>query len=146
MDGLFPYLPPVFPATKSATNGQLSLQSTMSVRQSIPLAIPADGFLPRSTPQIHLCCRAVRCRKVSVPNRAADHILQTSVGKNITGTQFFSKSDACQSSIYCFFCFSCACFSLSFFCCSSIPRRSDSKIEGFACFLISSVTVFFLSA
>lgn len=76
---LFHIFTPIFPATRSATKRQLSLQQTMCIRQSTPLAVPADGLLPRSIPQIHLCCRAVRCRKVSVPSHAADHILQTSV-------------------------------------------------------------------
>ena len=70
---------PVFSATKSATKGQLSPQQSMEIRRSTPLAVPADGLLPRSAPQIHLCCRTVRCRKVFVPNHADDHILQTSV-------------------------------------------------------------------
>ena len=66
-------------ATNPATNRQPSQQQTFLVRQSTPSEVPAGGILPHSVPQIHLRCRAVRCRKCPVPIPFVCHILTASV-------------------------------------------------------------------
>ena len=61
-----------------ATKRQPTRQQTAVFRRSTPSEAPTGGILPRSVPQIHLRCRAVRCRKHPVPSPSACRIRRTS--------------------------------------------------------------------